>query len=440
MSAHRAHHQPLYIIAAHGGAGYHQPASDSSLKRSLRAAISSALPAFSGATVRSDITSSGGSSSESSSSWSALDATTAVIATLEDHPDFNAGYGSNLTFDGRVECDASLMLSTTEERSLPSLPSSSSSSPSFSYSFGSVGAVRGVRNPVLLARCVLEERIRERGRGPGMARMGMGCVPPLMLVGEGAVQFARERGVRVVDAPDSEEMVAPRAREEWRVWRERCSRWKDDDDGFESRGLLQGEGNELELEDAELEPLRVRQDTVGAVVLVGDVEQKLEVAAGVSSGGILLKHSGRVGEAAIFGSGCWAERSAGGRSVACSVSGQGELIMQSFLAKTLAERTVASAEVDTHEVLRSVLVDQFYDKWNQRGEHQPAVGVLLLTQGVDGDESTARLWCAFTTQSMAVAYASSRQPKPKARVLRNTAHDFSNENGPPPFFITTLPC
>ncbi|KAN0111318.1 N-terminal nucleophile aminohydrolase [Russula decolorans] len=436
MSAHRAHHQPLFIIAAHGGAGYHQPASDSSLKRSLRAAISSALPAFSGAIARSGITSSDGSSSESSSSWSALDATTSVITALEDHPDFNAGYGSNLTFDGQVECDASLMSSTTEERSLPSLPSSSS--PPFSYSFGSVGAVRGVRNPVLLARCVLEERIRERERG-------MRRVPPLMLVGEGAVQFARERDVRVVDAPDSEEMVAPRAREEWRVWRERCSSWKGDDDGFESRGLLQGE--EKELEDGKLEPLRVRQDTVGAIVLVGDsdteardVEQKLEIAAGVSSGGILLKHSGRVGEAAIFGSGCWAERSAGGRSVACSVSGQGELIMQSFLAKTLAERTVASTEGDTHEVLRSVLIDQFYDKWNQRGEHQPAVGVLLLTQGVDGDESTTRLWCAFTTQSMAVAYASSRQPKPKARVLRNTAHDFSNENGRPPFFITTLPC
>jgi taspase, threonine aspartase, 1 len=266
MSAHRAHHQPLYIIAAHGGAGYHQPASDSSLKRSLRAAISSAPPAFSGATARSGITSSGGGSSESSSSWSALDATTSVIAALEDHPDFNAGYGSNLTFDGQVECDASLMLSTTEERSLPSLPS-------FSYSFGSVGAVRGVRNPVLLARCVLEERIRERERG-------MRRVPPLMLVGEGAVQFAKERGVRVVDAPESDEMVAPRAREEWRVWRERCSRWKDDGDGFESRGLLQGE--EKDLGDAELEPLRVRQDTVGAVVLVGDVEQKFEVAAGVS--------------------------------------------------------------------------------------------------------------------------------------------------------------
>ena len=323
MSARRAHNQPLRIIAAHGGAGYHPSASDSSLKRSLRVAISSALPAFSGATTRSDITS--GGSSESSPAWSALDATTAIIAALEDHPDLNAGHGSNLTFDGQVECDASLMLSTIKERSLPSLPSLSP--PPFSYSFGSVGAVRGVRNPVLLARCVLEERIRDRERGPGMG-MRMGRVPPLMLVGEGAVQFARERNVRVVDAPDSEEMVAPRAREEWRVWRERCSRLKGGDSGFESRSLLRGEDKEVE--DAELEPLRVRQDTVGAVVLVvdsdtdleaRDVEQKLEVAAGVSrcvmssssfsltrarlkvtffrrgiSGGILLKHSGRVGE------------------------------------------------------------------------------------------------------------------------------------------------
>ena len=62
----------------------------------------------------------------------------------------------------------------------------------------------------------------------------------------------------------------------------------------------------------------------------------------------------------MFGSGCWAERSTGGRSVACSVSGQGELIMQSLLAKSLAERTAANTDGDTHEILRSVLIDQFY--------------------------------------------------------------------------------
>ena len=264
-----AHQKPLYIIAAHGGAGYHPPSSDSSLKRSLRAAISSALPAFSGATISH-------SSNSSESSLLALDATTAVIVTLEDHPDFNAGYGSNLTFDGQVECDASLMVSMDEMQEegkgngSPSLPSSQS----FPSEFGSVGAVCGVRNPVLLARRILEGR-RQRER----TGMGIGRVPPLTLVGEGAVKFAREQGVRVVDVP--EEMVAPRARQEWRVWRERCRRDRGDgDEKFESRDLPPREED-----GADSEALRVRLDTVGAVVLVGeahDIGQRPEVAAGVS--------------------------------------------------------------------------------------------------------------------------------------------------------------
>lgn len=64
----------------------------------------------------------------------------------------------------------------------------------------------------------------------------------------------------------------------------------------------------------------------------------------------------------MFGAGCWAERLSDGRSIACSVSGQGELIVQSSMAQTLAERIAANtaAEGDTHDVLRSVLVDHFY--------------------------------------------------------------------------------
>ena len=116
--------------------------------------------------------------------------------------------------------------------------------------------------------------------------MGMGRVPPLTLVGEGAAQFARERGVRVVDAP--EEMVAPRARQEWRVWRERCRR--DEGDGEVEPGSSEdlplgvGEGLGLGGEEGS-EALRVRMDTVGAVVLVGgasEIGQRPEVAAGVS--------------------------------------------------------------------------------------------------------------------------------------------------------------
>ncbi|KAH9083475.1 asparaginase [Lactarius deliciosus] len=390
---------PFYFIAVHGGAGYHPPSSDSSIRRSLRTAVSSALTTLS----------SNGSSSGSRSPGSfptALDTTTALIAALEDSPEFNAGYGSNLTFDGDVECDAALMDGGC-------------------YAFGGVGAVRRVRNPVLLARCVLDARRLGLGLG-----LGLGRVPPLLLVGEGAVRFAAERGVRAGAVEEPAEMVAPRARREWEVWRER---WEDE----ERRTSGPSDGLGAAGASADVAMLRARQDTVGAVVVQGDAG---DVAAGVSSGGLLLKPSGRVGEAAVFGAGCWAERLSDGRSIACSVSGQGELIVQSSMAKTLAERIAANtaAEGDTHDVLRSVLVDHFYSKWHSRGEHQPAVGVLLLTRGMDGDEGTTRLWCAFTTQSMAVAYSSSQHPKPKALVLRNTTHDFSNEDGRPPMFITTL--
>ncbi|KAH9061322.1 asparaginase [Lactarius vividus] len=414
---------PFYFIAIHGGAGYHPPSSDSSIRRSLRTAVSSAL-----ITLSSD--ESGSGSRSPGTSPTALDTTTALIAALENSPEFNAGYGSNLTFDGDVECDAALMDGGC-------------------YAFGGVGAVPCVRNPVLLARCVLDGRRQQPRLG-----LGLGRVPPLLLVGEGAVRFAADRGVRAGAVKEPAEMVAPSARREWEVWRER---WEDEErrtsgpsDSLGAAGAGAGAG-------AGLAMLRARQDTVGAVVVQGDAG---DVAAGVSSGGLLLKPSGRVGEAAVFGAGCWAERLSDGRSIACSVSGQGELIVQSSMAKTLAERIAANTatEGDTHDVLRSVLVDHFYSKWHRQGEHQPAVGVLLLTRGVDGDESTTRLWCAFTTQSMAIAYSSSQHPKPKvnppsfvslmkqpaliddhqALVLRNTTHDFGNEDGRPPLFITTL--
>ena len=243
---------PFYFVAVHGGAGYHPPSSDSSTRRSLRTAVSSALTT---------LTTASQSDSGSRDAGTALDTATSLIAALEDTPEFNAGYGSNLTFDGDVECDAALM-------------SGGGGDNDGCYAFGAVGAVRGVRNPVFLARCVLDARRQQ----PGLGR-----VPPLLLVGEGAVRFAAERGV----VQEPAEMVAPRARREWEVWRERwdvheeeerrerSSRCGSDEADSELRGVGFGAGAGAD----DLAMLRARQDTVGSVVIQGDAG---DVAAGVS--------------------------------------------------------------------------------------------------------------------------------------------------------------
>jgi len=106
---------------------------------------------------------------------SALDAIEAAIIVLEDDPVFDAGYGSHLNLDGRVECDAIVMDAATLRA-------------------GSVAALQRVRNPIRAARAVLEK-----------------C-PHMMLVAEGAERFVAQHGVSLC-AP--EDLVSPAEREAW---------------------------------------------------------------------------------------------------------------------------------------------------------------------------------------------------------------------------------
>jgi len=105
----------------------------------------------------------------------ALDAIEAAIIVLEDDPVFDAGYGSHLTLDGHVECDAIIMDAVTLRA-------------------GSVAGLRRVKNPIRAARAVLEK-----------------C-PHMMLVSEGAEHFASQHGVSLCDP---EELVSPAEREAW---------------------------------------------------------------------------------------------------------------------------------------------------------------------------------------------------------------------------------
>jgi len=126
--------KPVAYLAVHGGAGNHNPKNEKGTKNGLRQACAKAI-----------------SSTHEVPDKIALSLVEDAISALEDDSRFNAGYGSNLTLDGNVECDASIMDGMTG-------------------GYGSVGAVSGVKNPICLARCVLEHaRLSDKlGRLPPM--------------------------------------------------------------------------------------------------------------------------------------------------------------------------------------------------------------------------------------------------------------------------------
>jgi len=106
---------------------------------------------------------------------SALDAVEAAIIVLEDNPVFDAGYGSHLNFDGRVECDAIVMNGTTLRA-------------------GAAATLQRIKNPIQLARKILEH-----------------C-PHMMLVAEGAERFAKAQGIQLCKLED---LVSEA---EWAAW------------------------------------------------------------------------------------------------------------------------------------------------------------------------------------------------------------------------------
>jgi len=194
---------------------------------------------------------------------SALDAVEAAVVVLENDPVFDAGFGSHLNLDGRVECDAIVMDGTTLRA-------------------GAVAALQHVRNPIRLARKVLES-----------------C-PHMMLVAEGAERFGVEQGIAMCGP---EELVAESEREAWL----KCRNSK--------HAAAHHRGHE--------------QGTVGAVA----IDRSGRLFAATSTGGTCCKLPGRVGDSPLIGCGCYADAEAGG--VSCT--GYGEAIMKVVMAKTATE-------------------------------------------------------------------------------------------------------
>ncbi|WP_148883836.1 isoaspartyl peptidase/L-asparaginase family protein [Thermococcus aciditolerans] len=202
---------------------------------------------------------------------SALDAVEEAVKALEDNPLFNAGTGSVLTLDGKVEMDAAIMRGRTFEA-------------------GAVAGIWGVKNPISVARKVMEK------------------TDHVLLNGEGAVKFARLMGF---------EEYNPVTDERLKQWEELRKKLVESGETRHWKKL-----NELIKEYPE-----VLRSTVGAVAFDGE-----EVVAGTSTGGVFLKMFGRVGDTPIIGGGTYANEVAG-----ASCTGLGEVAIKLALAKSATD-------------------------------------------------------------------------------------------------------
>ena len=252
-------------LVIHGGAGTISPEQITpEIERDLRAGLKRALDAGH-AILKND--------------GSSLDAVAAAVRALEDDPLFNAGRGAVFTSAGTHEMDAAIMDGQTLRA-------------------GAVGGIKRVKNPILLARALMEQS------------------PHVMLAADGAEDFARELGLEIVE----QEYFYTEQR--WRALeRVRATRTES-------------------LSDAD------RHGTVGAVAL----DQSGNLAAATSTGGNTNKWPGRIGDTPLIGAGTYANN----QTCAVSATGDGEFFIRAVTGHDLSA-LMEYAGMNLGEASRSVI-------------------------------------------------------------------------------------
>lgn len=192
---------------------------------------------------------------------SSLDAVNAVINILEDSPLFNAGKGAVLTEKGEAELDASIMNGKD-------------------LSAGAVAGLKHIKNPINLARLVMEKS------------------PHVFLIGEGAEEFAKQNKLEFVD---NKYFITD---EIWNQYLKVKEKMKKEEDDIEKHG------------------------TVGCVAL----DKNGNLAAGTSTGGMMMKKFGRVGDSPIIGAGTYANNN----TCAVSATGHGEFFIRNTVAHEIS--------------------------------------------------------------------------------------------------------
>nr|WP_290668616.1 N(4)-(beta-N-acetylglucosaminyl)-L-asparaginase [Ardenticatena sp.] len=215
---------------------------------------------------------------------SALDAASAVVRIVEDNPeDHTVGYGGLPNLLGDVELDAMVM----DGRTLKA---------------GAVAALKGFRNPVLVARKVMEE------------------LPHVLLAGEGAARFAREMGF------EEAELLTDEAR---RIWQERLTASDVPEDVARYYNHMRRFARDL-ARDPEQAAKDAGSGVMGTVVVLARDAQG-NIAVATSTSGWAWKYPGRVGDTPIPGAGGYADNRYG----AAACTGRGEMAMRAATARSV---------------------------------------------------------------------------------------------------------
>lgn len=378
----------MLFVAVHVGCGYHAVSKEPSLNLLCAAACKAAM----------DVLKSG--------SYDAMNAATAACKVLEESPLTNTGFGSNLNSDGQVECDASAILSADSN---PRIAEHYGDHSGAHMMYGAVGAVSGVKYPSEAAEVVARTSAKEQD--------DLTLICPNFLAGHGAEEFIKENGIGLVPAHT---LIAPEAKRRYDDHSSRKNQYLEDLRQLKRRKVGNtsccGTKNDCNKSNEENE---IRYDTVGVICL----DSSGRSAAVSSSGGISLKRAGRIGQAATFGAGCYANTCAKNDkgqlskfAVAASTTGNGEELVKTQLASECC-RTL-----ELHDGL-DIMISTFGDehviaskKLGPRARRE--AGLIAFRANTIKGVKTLHFVHGHSTNSMGIGYFSDKDDEPKCQVFR----------------------
>ena len=255
----------------------------------------------------------------------AIDAAEAGVITMEDDPTFNAGKGSFVNMQGDVEMDA--IIATDN------------------YKIGSVGAIQNVKNPVKVARLIMEKSNH------------------VMLVGKAASSFAQEHGISICSL--EELLVESELQRRYEIKGIKNFQLKDEFGNNNPNGM----------------------DTVGCVCL----DKQSNFAVAISTGGLPLKRAGRIGDTPLWGSGGYVEKIGGAAG-----TGRGEDLIKILIARQTIDYI---REGNTAQEAANRVVQLLTNEINGSG------GVIVLNKdGLGLAFNTPHMSHAYMTDDMEKIY------------------------------------